>query len=72
MSEAFVHSPHPVFLIISQMKLIGELMREGKSDFEILVDRYGTFNTKHILVAELDIWNPAAASTLRLEEYYET
>lgn len=54
------------------MKAIGEVMREGKSDYEILVDRYGSLNTKHIMVAEVDIWDLDPTAKLHLEEYQDS
>jgi hypothetical protein len=44
-------------------------MRRGKSDYEILVDRRGRITAKHILVADLDIWDTKSSVALHIEEY---
>lgn len=56
-------------MIISQIRAIGSVMHRGKSDYEILVDGRGGITAKHILVADLDIWDTRSSIAFHIEEY---
>ena len=44
-------------------------MRGKKSDYSILVDRYGTLKSKYILVADIDIWDINSKIQIHLQEF---
>ena len=56
-------------MIVSQMMAIGAALRGKKSDYEILVDRYGLFGEHNLLVVDFDLWNQVSDIKMHIEEY---